>query len=75
MISTKELYTSLKRVSDAVEAGTTFIVLKHSKPVYRISPILEEENKKYNIEDINKFIFKSKNKENDLALNYKKYIY
>jgi len=76
MIPIKELYGNLKKISDDVENWTTFVVLKYSKPVYKISPIWEEkDNKKYNINDISKFIFKSKNEESNLALNYKKYIY
>ncbi len=75
MIPMKELYGNLKKVGDAVESWTTFIVLKHSKPVYRITPIVQTKEKKYNIDDIDNFVYKSDNKETDLALNYKKYIY
>ena len=77
-ISQKQLYSNVKAISDEVQNGTTFIVLKYSKPAYKIVPLYEKKNqskKKYTMKDLDKFIFKSKNKETNLATNYKKYIY
>ncbi len=76
-MSTKELYWNFKAVWKEIEAGNTVIVLKHSKPVFKIVPFeWEPEKKKYKLSDIWKFTFKSKNsKENNLAENFKKYIY
>ncbi len=77
-VSTKELYTNFKKVSEEVQNGTTFIVLKYSQPAYKITPLEEEEkggSKKYRLEDLSQFVFKSKNKEKDLATSFKKYIY
>ena len=77
-ISTKQLYANLKKVSEAVQKGTVFIVLKHSQPVYKIVPFTEEDEKKsdnYQLKDISKFIFESKNKNKNLCQNYKKYLY
>lgn len=76
-ISTKELYSQLKTVSEKVQQGTTFIVLKHSKPVYKITPLEEStrKEKKYNLQNISDFIFTSKKKGKDLATTFKKHIY
>jgi len=76
-ISTKQLYKNLKIISQEAENGTVFIVLKHSKPVYKIVPLEKKvkQKSKYSLKDISKFTFHSKNKENNLALKYKKFIY
>lgn len=77
-ISQKQLYSNVKNISDEVQQGTTFIVLKYSKPAYKIVPLDEEysqNQKAYTIQDIDKFTFKSKNKENNLATSYKEDLY
>ncbi len=77
-VSTKELYANFKKVSEEVQKGTTFIVLKYSQPAYKITPLEDgekDESKKYKLGDLSQFVFKSKNKEKDLATNFKNYIY
>ena len=80
-ISTKELYRSLKKVSERVMKGDTYIVLKFSKPAFQITPlenktIVSEKPKKYTWADSKKFMFTGKDKkEKNLAQNFKKYIY
>jgi len=79
-ISTKELYSSLKKVSENVMKGDSYIVLKFSKPAFQITPLPKEANgssaKKYTWADAKKFMFTGKDKkEKNLAQNFKKYIY
>lgn len=79
-ISTKELYTSLKKVSENVMKGESYIVLKFSKPAFQITPINTETSdsakKKYSWNDAKKFMFTGKDKkEKNLAQNFKKYTY
>ena len=77
-ISTKSLYSKIKWVSDQVSEGKSFIVLKHSRPAYKISPLDENEKvetKKYSTNDLDQFIFSSENKETNLAQNFKKHLY
>lgn len=77
-ISTKQLYTTLKEVSEEVMAGDEYVVLKHSKPAYKIVPFTQAVGKKakYSLNDLNKFIFKGDPKNgNNLAENYKEFIY
>ena len=65
-ISQKQLYSNIKSVSDEVQKGTTFIVLKYSQPVYQISPLQNSQKKtkkKYMMHDIDKFIFESKKRD------------
>jgi len=52
-ISQKQLYSNMKSVTDEVQNGTTFIVLKYSKPAYRIAP-LEEGEEKYRLNTFEK---------------------
>jgi len=77
-ISTKALYSHLKKIGEEVSSlRTTYVVLKHSRPIFKIVPL--EENgvsKKYKVSDIDSFTFSSvTKKEKSLATNYKKYIY
>ncbi len=86
-ISTKQLYGNFKHISDEVQKGHTFIVLKHSKPAYKITPLdLEDKNmpdqssiktkKKYTMKDLDKFIFKGRDpKVTNLATTYKDFLY
>ena len=76
-ISTKSLYSSIKKVGDEVQKGTTFVVLKYSQPAYKIVPLdAEDKNpKKYTLKDLPKFVFESKKKEKKIATDFKKYIY
>lgn len=63
MIGIKELHKNLKNVSDAVLLGGSFIVIKNSKPVFRIVP-LEDNNKvkKYSLHDLKSLQFESRRK-------------
>lgn len=73
-----QLYSRFKSISDEVEKNNvTFIVLKHSRPVYKITPMeTENEEKKYSLTDIKKHTFRSKNpKEKNLSTGFKKYLY
>ena len=81
LISTKALYGNFKQISDEVQKGTVFIVLKYSQPAYKIVPLDKEDytiaigKKIHKMDDITEFTFKSKNKEKNLAGTFKKYIY
>ncbi len=77
VVAKKDLYRQLKEISDDVmKNGVSYTVIQNSKPAFCITPILSEVTKKYDKEDIYKFIFHSKDKkEKNLAQNYKKYLY
>ncbi|HEC30570.1 MAG TPA: hypothetical protein ENI66_00970 [Candidatus Yonathbacteria bacterium] len=59
IIGIKQLHKNLKQVSDATAVGQSFLVVKNSKPVFRINPIEEVEEKKYKLEDFKKLQFNS----------------
>ena len=52
IIGIKELQGNLKRVADAAQRGETFIVVRDSKPVFRIEPILRVSGKKRTLSDL-----------------------
>ncbi|MEX1014068.1 MAG: hypothetical protein WDZ80_02825 [Candidatus Paceibacterota bacterium] len=58
LIPIKEIYKNLKEISKKAQQGDSFIVLKHSKPVFRILPPEDNfENYSYELNDINKISF------------------
>jgi hypothetical protein len=74
-ISTKQLYSSIKQVGDDVQNGDTYIVLKYSRPAYKITPLDNKTIKKHTIKDIEQFMFTGKKEEENLSTHYKKYLY
>jgi hypothetical protein len=75
-ISMKKLYSHIKQVSDDVQNGDTYTVVKYSHPICKIIPFhAKQESSSYSLKDVEKFIFTSTNKEENLATQYKKYIY
>lgn len=43
IIGLKELRQNVKKYATKVQAGESFIVMKHSKPLFKITPIAEDE--------------------------------
>lgn len=72
IIGIKQLYTNLKEISHEALYGQSFIVVKNSKPVFRIEPIETVKKKKYNLEDFKKIQFKGGK---NLSKNIDKIIY
>ena len=52
IIGIKELQGNLKRVADAAQRGETFTVVRDSKPVFRIEPVVARTGKKYTKKDL-----------------------
>lgn len=73
IIGVKQLYKDLKRISDQTLNGQSFLVVKNSKPIFRIEPIKEVKNKKYNLNDAKKlqFVIRDRN----LSKNIDKHLY
>ncbi len=62
IIGIKQLHSTLKKVADATMRGQSFLVVKNSKPVFRIEPVSGNKDKKYSIKDFSKIKFFSKDK-------------
>lgn len=58
-IGMKELYHNLSGVAREVEAGRTFVVLKHAHPVFRIEPMRKTVKKTYTLADLAAIRFQS----------------
>ncbi|MCK5416796.1 hypothetical protein KAI92_05215 [Candidatus Parcubacteria bacterium] len=52
IIGVKRLRKELKQISDQVLDGISFVVVKNSKPVFRIVPLENNESKKYSWEEL-----------------------
>ncbi len=57
IIGIRELHRRLREISDDTLSGRSFIVVRNTKPVFRIEPYKEE--KKYSLEDFKKISRKS----------------
>ena len=44
IVALKELRENMNKYADKVADGNSFVVLKRSKPLFKISPIEEDEN-------------------------------
>lgn len=75
IIGVKQLHKELKEISRKTLRGHSFIVVKNSKPVFRIEPINQKglKEKKYTINDLWKIRFKSRDK--NLSRNIDKILY
>jgi hypothetical protein len=62
IIGVKQLYKDLKNISGRVLKGQSFLVVKNSKPIFRIEPIKELGGKKYDLGDLKKIQFAAKDK-------------
>jgi len=52
IIGVKELYKNLKEIARRTTKGESFIVVKRSRPVFRIVPYHEGRAKKYSLKDL-----------------------
>jgi len=75
IIGIKQLYRQLRQISQATVQGRSFLVVKNSKPVFRIEPIENIPQKRYSLEDFKKIQFTMKNKERNLSKHIDKIVY
>jgi hypothetical protein len=73
IIGVKKLYKELKSITEKALEGQSFLVVKNSKPIFRIEPIREIGAKKYNLSDAKKLQFVARDK--NLSKNMDKSIY
>lgn len=52
IIGIKQLHTQLKTIADQALQGKSFTVVKNSRPVFRIEPIVRPQQKKYTLKDL-----------------------
>ena len=53
IIGIRELHRNLRRVSEAVKRGQSFVVLRNATPIFRIEPLtVVKTRKKYTLADL-----------------------
>ncbi len=62
IIGIKQLHTQLRKISQETLKGRSFIVVKNSRPVFRIEPISDSKEKKYNFSDLKGLQFQCSDK-------------
>ena len=75
VIGIKQLHKELTRVSNAAQKGKSFIVMKHAKPVFRIEPVREQNNKPYTLEDLKKIQFTLPKRDRNLSKRVDQIVY
>jgi len=73
IIGVKQLHKNLKQISEAAMSGESFLIVRNSKPVFRIEPIKKTAKKKRTIKDLWKIRFDGKDK--NLSKNIDKILY
>ena len=73
IIGVKQLHKNLKQISEAAIKGESFLIVRNSKPVFRIEPIKKILNKKHTINDLWKIRFENDDK--DLSKKIDKILY
>ncbi len=73
MIGVKHLQTRFSEVTRAVQKGESFIVMKHTQPLFRIEPVTKKEQPRYTINDLMSIKFKSRDK--NLSKKIDTYLY
>jgi len=73
IIGVKQLHKNLKQISEAAMSGESFLIVRNSKPVFRIEPVKKIMKKKYSLDDFKKIQFKSGDK--NLSKNIDKIVY
>lgn len=73
IIGIKDLHKELSSIPDQVKNGTTFIVVKNSKPAFKIVPIDTQEEKRYTLDDL--FALQFDGGDPNLSANIDKIVY
>ena len=60
IIGVKQLYKQLKHISQAAQVGQSFLVVRNSKPVFRIEPITGVTCKEHSLKDFEKLRFRTR---------------
>ena len=74
-IGVKQLYTDFQKISKRVQKGESFIVMKHSTPLFRLVPYqkVNQEKRPYTLKDLQKLQFRSGDK--DLSKKVDRIVY
>ena len=71
IVGVRELHSRLREISEATMLGESFIIVRNTKPIFRIEPY-KKEGKKYSLADFSKIRFRGGK---NLSKNIDKIIY
>ncbi len=72
IVPINQIYHDLKRITEKVLSGESFLVVKNSKPIFKITPYKRAKMKKYNLSDFKKIRFSG---DKNLSKNIDKVLY
>lgn len=75
IIGVKELHKQLRQVSKAALQGQSFLVVRNSKPVFRIEPVEHIAERKYSLKDFEKLQFSMRDKDENLSKKIDEILY
>ncbi|NIA09604.1 MAG: hypothetical protein GWP10_07720 [Nitrospiraceae bacterium] len=74
IIGIKQLYTNLKNITKETSQGTSFLVVKNSKPTFKIVPLNNNhDNNQFTLDDLKDVQFEGGNK--NMSQKIDKYLY
>ena len=75
IVGIKELHRDLVKITKKAGRGESFLVMKYSKPVFKIEPAETASTKKYQLEDLLNLRFQPKTKDKNISKNIDKIVY
>lgn len=75
IIGVKQLHQELKEIAKRVEGGESFVVVKHAKPIFRLTPYRKDESNAfiYTLQDLKRLQFSMGEK--DISQKIDKIVY
>ncbi len=73
IIGMKALRNNLRKIAELTQKGHSYIVVRNSKPIFRINPLIPSPSKKYTLADFKRLRFKNSDK--NLSKNVDLYLY
>jgi antitoxin (DNA-binding transcriptional repressor) of toxin-antitoxin stability system len=73
MIGVKHLQTKFAAVARAAQRGQSFLVMKHTTPLFRIEPVEKRQEPRYTIDDLKAIRFTSRDR--NLSKKIDAYLY
>ncbi|MBI4599764.1 hypothetical protein HY732_02475 [Candidatus Uhrbacteria bacterium] len=73
LIGVKHLQTRFKDVTRAAQKGQSFLVMKHTTPLFRIEPVTKKKEARYTLDDLMTIRFTSRDR--NLSKKIDDYLY
>lgn len=76
VIGVKQFHAEFKQIAERAQRGTSFLVVRHRTPLFRIEPVIARtaQKKKYTLKDLEKIHFRTGN-DPDLSKKIDRIVY